>query len=140
MCSVNNQAWWVNTSYTKSLILFIVILNYLPKNSNICVIFKYDCMDCFVFLVCAFSCLSLCFVILYLLGYACLSRFWGYQFVPNLQFSDGVKNVIDIQLLHMFLALRTSISTSKTLYVINKTRSLFIYFYRLNYSISPQNF
>lgn len=63
--------------YTKSSILFIVILNYLLKNSNICVIFKSGCMDYFVFLVCAFSCLLLCFVILYLLGYACLSRFWG---------------------------------------------------------------
>ena len=66
--------------YTKSSILFIVILNYLLKNSNICVIFKSGCMDYFVFLVCAFSCLLLCFVILYLLGYACLSRFWGGSF------------------------------------------------------------
>ena len=134
MCSVSNQTWWVNAS-----VLFIVILNYLPKNANICVIFTSGCVDCFVFLVCAFSFLFLCFVTLFLIGYACLSRFFGYQFVPNLRFSDGIKNVIDIQLPHMFLALRTSISTSKILYVINKTKSLYIYFYRLNYSISPQN-
>ena len=64
--------------------------------------------------------------------------FGGISFVPNIQFSDEVKNVIDIQLLHVFFAVRTIISTSKILYVINKTRSL-IYFYRLNCSMSPQN-